>query len=290
MPSLRPSREPDRGYPPIIQGKAFAGARAVFLVQAMQVSFIHGKAARLVGLMLAACFGITGCQHIPAGEDADADDRPVNVPAHVIQPTGVFAAWQPRPMPTKRWADFEEITESGRQGLQVRADGTLSLLHLTLDPPRTDASRVNFSWLLDRELPEADLAQADISDSPVRLLLAFDGDRSQLSARNAMASELVRLLTGHELPYATLTYVWTRQYPPGTVLNNPRSDRIRYVVVEQGPGRLGQWLNYERDFRADFVRAFGEAPGPLSGVGLMTDTDNTKASTRVVYGPVQLLP
>ena len=241
-------------------------------------------------VVVGALLGLVACQSAPPAADSDPDDRPSTSPARVIQPTGAFATWQPRPMPTKRWADFEEATEAGRQGLQVKADGTLSLLHLTLAPPRTDANRVSFSWLLERELPEADLVQADISDSPVRLLLAFDGDRSTLSARNAMASELVRLLTGHELPYATLTYVWTRQYPVGTVLHNPRSDRIRYLVVEQGPARLGQWLQYERDFRADFQRAFGERPGPLSGVGLMTDTDNTKASTRVVYGPVQLLP
>jgi len=53
---------------------------------------------------------------------------------------------------------------------------------------------------------------------------------------------------------------------------------------------LGRWLSYERDIKADFRTAFGEAPGPLMGVGLMTDTDNTKASTRVVYGPVTLKP
>lgn len=247
------------------------------------------------GVRWALCAGaaatLAACQHTPpAGEEADSDERPVVAPVQVTQPTGAFAGWHPRPMPSKRWADFESVTEAGQTGLQVKADGTLSLMHLTLAPARTDAQRVRFSWWLERELPDADLAQADLSDSPVRLLLAFDGDRNTLSARNAMASELVKLLTGHDLPYATLTYVWTHQYPPGTVLHNPRSDRIRYLVVEQGAAKLGQWQHYERDFRADFQRAFGEAPGPLSGVGLMTDTDNTKASTRVVYGPVQLLP
>lgn len=246
---------------------------------------VSGACAALSLVWLAAC------QQVPVHVSDDADDDRRGPPAPVVtSPSGAFQGWHPRPMPSKRWADFEAVTQDGQAGLQVQANGTISLMHLALDPPRSDASRVQWSWWLEKQLPEADLAQADISDSPLRLLLAFEGDRSTLSARNAMASELVRLITGHELPYATLTYVWTRQYPVGTVLNNPRSDRIRYLVVEQGPERLGQWLSYERDFRADFERVFGEKPGPLVGVGLMTDTDNTQASTRAVYGPVSLQP
>jgi hypothetical protein len=193
-------------------------------------------------------------------------------------------------MPSKRWVDFEPVTLDGVAGLQVQAQSSLSLLHLTVEPARTDVKRVAWSWWLERELPDADLAQAEVSDSPVRLLLAFDGDRSRLTGRQAMVSELVRLMTGHELPYATLTYVWTRQYPPGTVLHNPRTDRIRYLVVTQGRAGLGRWVHHERDVQADFVRAFGEVAGPLMEVGLMTDTDNTQSRTRAVYGPVTLIP
>lgn len=251
---------------------------------------------------MALCAVLAACQHptlpsetrpIAAGDTtaSEDDDRPREpVPVQAISPGGVFAGWQPRPLPSKRWADFEAVTLDGVSGLQVRAQGSLSLLHLTVAPTRTDVKRVAWSWWLERELPGADLAQADTSDSPVRLLLAFDGDRSRLNGRQAMVSEMVRLLTGHELPYATLTYVWTHQYAPGTVLHNPRSDRIRYLVVAQGPSQLGRWQRYERDVQADFLRAFGEPAGPLTGVGLMTDTDNTKASTRVVYGPVTLNP
>jgi hypothetical protein len=51
---------------------------------------------------------------------------------------------------------------------------------------------------------------------------------------------------------------------------------------------LNQWLDYERDIRADYEKAFGEAPGALVGIGIMTDSDNTRSSTTAWYGPVQL--
>ena len=38
----------------------------------------------------------------------------------------------------------------------------------------------------------------------------------------------------------------------------------------------------------DFQRAFGEAPGPLTSIALMTDTDNTASSAEAWYGPVTL--
>ena len=99
----------------------------------------------------------------------------------------------------------------------------------------------------------------------MRIVLAFEGDRSKFSGKNAMLSELARALTGEELPYATLMYVWCNTRKPGSVIVNPRTDRIRKLVVESGAGRLRQWVDYERDIRADYEKAFGEAARRAGG-------------------------
>ena len=52
--------------------------------------------------------------------------------------------------------------------------------------------------------------------------------------------------------------------------------------------QLGRWRDYRRDVRADFVKAFGEEPGPLVAVALMTDTDNTGTRLQAWYGPLTL--
>jgi hypothetical protein len=41
--------------------------------------------------------------------------------------------------------------------------------------------------------------------------------------------------------------------------------------------------------RADYVKAFGEAPGALVGIGIMTDSDNT-AHARGLVRPVRMEP
>ena len=60
------------------------------------------------------------------------------------------------------------------------------------------------------------------------------------------------------------------------------------MVVESGSANLNQWLAYERNVRADFEKAYGEAPGALVGIAIMTDTDNTKGTAQAWYGPVKL--
>jgi hypothetical protein len=39
---------------------------------------------------------------------------------------------------------------------------------------------------------------------------------------------------------------------------------------------------------ADFQRAFGESPGQLVGIALLTDTDNTGAKAEACYGDVRV--
>jgi hypothetical protein len=73
------------------------------------------------------------------------------------------------------------------------------------------------------------------------------------------------------------------------VIRGPRTDRVRKIVLESGPGQCGRWLHYERDLRADFRKAFGEEPGQLIGVALMTDADNTAAKSAGQYGEVRVL-
>lgn len=136
-------------------------------------------------------------------------------------------------------------------------------------------------------IAQADLGLREAADSPVRVILAFEGDRSRFSTRDGLLAELARSLTGEEMPYATLMYVWCNTRAPGTVLANPRTGRIRKLVLESGPARLNRWLDYERDVRADFRRAFGEEPGALVGEAIMTDSDNTGSVARGWYGPLK---
>lgn len=202
----------------------------------------------------------------------------------------VRAEWTHWRLPGKTPTDFRAVRHDGRDALAARSQAAASLVRKRLRVEPQDLGRLRFSWQVAELIAQADMALREAEDSPVRIVLAFEGDRSKFSPRDAMLAEMTRAITGEEMPYATLMYVWCNTREPGTVIHNPRTSRIRKIVLESGAARLNRWLDYERDIRADYERAFGEAPGALVGIAVMTDTDNTRGRTRAWYGPVQLSP
>lgn len=212
-----------------------------------------------------------------------ATPEPVTLPSAALQ-------WQHTAFPGKKASRYSLVQLDGRNAMAVQAASSASMLRQRVRVEPLDLNRLRFSWKVPALIDAADLTQRDLGDSPVRIVLAFEGDRSRFSAKNAMLSELAHALTGEPLPYATLMYVWCNNREPGSVIINPRTDRIRKLVMESGSRNLGQWLDYERDIRADFEKAFGEAPGALLAVGIMTDSDNTQSTTQAWYGPVKLVP
>jgi hypothetical protein len=77
------------------------------------------------------------------------------------------------------------------------------------------------------------------------------------------------------------------------VLGGPAADAGltgRKIVVDTGSADTRRWREHRRSIVADYVRAFGEPPGRLIGVGVMTDADNTRARALAWYGRITLHP
>jgi hypothetical protein len=197
-------------------------------------------------------------------------------------------SWRHVLFPGKSPTRFSYMRKDGRDAVAVIAASSASMLRSKVRIEPAELGSVRFSWKVPQLIAGADMALRDADDSPVRVVLVFEGDRSRFSARDGALSELVHTLTGEQMPYATLMYVWCNRRAPGSVIANPRTNRIRTLVVESGTGHLNRWLDYERDIATDFRRAFGEAPGALVGIGIMTDSDNTRSQAHAWYGPLRL--
>jgi hypothetical protein len=244
---------------------------------------------RLLPCILWMLFGLTlvGCSSLTL-------DVPEAVPAAVTNelPPVSWAQvhgnagshWQHFPFPGKTPTTYRYTFEDGRGAVQSRSQSSSSMLRRDISLPARALGTVQFSWKVPELLKNCDVGVSEVDDSPVRILLTFEGDRQKFSAKNALLSELAQLLLGEPLPYATLVYVWSNHHPLESVILSPRTDRVRSMVVESGGTHLNKWQDYERQIHADFEKAFGEAPGALLRVAIMTDSDNTQSKTAAWYG------
>ncbi len=123
----------------------------------------------------------------------------------------------------------------------------------------------------------------------MRIVLGFEGDRSKLTFGERTASLLAKSASGRDLPYAQLIYIWENKAPVGTVIENPHTRRVRMIVAASGPANVGKWVTITRNVLEDFKKAFGEEPGLMTEVGILTDTDNTGDTVDAWYGDIRFL-
>ena len=73
------------------------------------------------------------------------------------------------------------------------------------------------------------------------------------------------------------------------MIANPHTKRVEMVVAVSGAAEVGKWVTLSRNVVEDFKRAFGEEPGVMTDVGILTDTDNTGATVDAWYGDIKFL-
>ena len=199
--------------------------------------------------------------------------------------------WEPWVIhPAKKRTRYRLESEGGRTVLRARASSSASglLARLDADPERTPVMR--WSWKAHAVPRDADTADAAREDSPLRVVVAFDGDKQSLPVADRMFFERVKLFTGRDMPYATLMYVWEHGKPVETVVRNPHTGRVRKIVVSSGPEGVRRWQKFQRNLVEDYQRVFGARPGRVVAVAVMTDSDNTRQDVDAVYGDISLSP
>ena len=191
--------------------------------------------------------------------------------------------------PNKKNTVYRLENYQGRTVLSANSKTSASGLAVKLRPRATQNLWLKWEWKTTIPIPEADNAERIHDDAPLRILVAFDGNKTKLSLKEKMTFEMANLISGQELPYATLMYIWSGKSPINSILDNPHTSRIKMIVVDSGWDRLGQWHLHQRDLEADFRNAYGESPGEVIGIALLTDTDNTKSEAKAFYGDIELI-
>ncbi len=225
-----------------------------------------------------------------------------SVPAQDVIEAGRFSALKPGGAIPPQWVPltfrnietltrYTLVTDTGNTVLKAESSKSASGLIRRFDDRRIelkDYPILKWRWKVGNLIRGADIATKEGDDYPARVYVTFRYEPERAGAGVRMRYGLARSLYGEYPPHAGINYVWDGRAPAGTMLPNAYTARAMMFVVESGPKRVGEWVEMERNVYKDYKRAFKEEPPPVSGIAVMTDTDQTGETATAWYGDIEL--
>lgn len=200
---------------------------------------------------------------------------------------GLPAGWKPLTFKKiERHTSYTLVRDDDTVVVKAVAEASASGLirEIKIDPKEYPV--VEWRWKVTNILEKGDVYRKEGDDYPARLYITFEFDPSKLNLFERAKFGAVKLLYGQYPPLRAINYIWESKAPKGSAVPNPFVDRVMMIVVESGDNHLNQWMTEERNVYKDYKQAFGEEPPMISGVAIMTDTDNTGESATAYYGNV----
>jgi hypothetical protein len=144
---------------------------------------------------------------------------------------------------------------------------------------------VRWRWKVSRVVESADEREKRADDAAARVFVIFKDSLPGAGAFSKFKHKLAAA-SGAVAPGVSLCYIWSNRLPRGEVIRSPYTDWVGIIAVEQGEENAGSWVSVERNVRADFRRVFGAEPKQITGVAVMSDTDNTGESVTAFYSAI----
>ncbi|RJP90472.1 MAG: DUF3047 domain-containing protein [Desulfobacteraceae bacterium] len=165
---------------------------------------------------------------------------------------------------------------------QASASGLIR--KMPIDPEKFPI--IKWRWKTSNLYKNGDVTQKTGDDFPVRIYITFAYNADDVDFFDKATFGALNLLYGEYPPVAAITYIWENKLPVGAIAPNPFTDRVKMIVVESGGKNLNNWVDEERNIFDDYVKAFGKKPPMISGVAIITDSDNTGESAISYYGDI----
>ena len=204
------------------------------------------------------------------------------------------ATWKFATLPNKAPTRFLVTDLNGARVLKVEADNSYGNLVHAMRVASSERTTVAWRWRVDKLIDEADLKVRAGEDSAAKMCVFFAFDAAKLPFGERTKLSMAQSVTGQEVPTQTLCYVWDNKLPPDTGLVSVFTKRVRFIVLESGAARLGQWVAQKRNVGADYQRMFGDESGgkypEITGVAVSADADNTHAKSLAYFGDITLVP
>ncbi len=185
----------------------------------------------------------------------------------------------------KRHSTYKEVPDDGGT-VKAVANGSASGLmrRIAIDP--AEYPIMEWRWKVGGILEEADISRKEKNDSPARVYVSFAYDIKKVGLVERLKYRAAKLLYSKSLPLRAISYTWANKTPKGSILPMPYTGWFKQVVAGNAASPINTWVAEKRDVYEDYRKAFGEDPAAITGVAIMTNTDNMGGQAVAWYGDI----
>ena len=182
--------------------------------------------------------------------------------------------------------NYSLIRNQGKKVIKATSNNAAGGL---IYPTRIDPKEypiIEWRWKVDGIIEKGNYRKKAGDDYPARIYITFDYDKSNLSFGDRIKYFTIKTFTSYKIPLRALNYIWANQAKKGTIAPNPFTNWVYMIATQSGGLKSGQWIVETQNILEDYRQAFGENPPDITGVAIMTDSDNTGGSATAYYGDI----
>jgi len=183
------------------------------------------------------------------------------------QPATFPGQWKVRGDEEEAQTIYRVKEENGNRFLHARTDNQGIQIGLAHNFQPKQFPQLRWRWRVGQLPPGGDERAKKTNDSAAAVYVVFDN---------------------RVMPRA-IKYVWSSTVPVGTRADSPTYWRSKVVVLQSGPSSNGEWQQETVNIYQDYKDLFGDEPGEVQGIAVLTDSDTTKSVAEADYDDFTLL-
>lgn len=197
-----------------------------------------------------------------------------NIDLSSLQSNG-FANWEPKSFVNE--TRYQVTSHKNRAALKAVSDNAASGLVLEKRIDLLETPYINWSWLIEKTLPNLPERSKAGDDYAARVYVVIDGGLMIWNTKS-------------------LSYVWSSSQEKEQVWDNAYAGSNVQMVAVRGKGaHVGQWYDEKRNVYQDLIAYFGDQGSErenqnsyryIDVVAIMTDTDNSGSTAESYYGDI----
>lgn len=225
----------------------------------------------------------------PVNLNPDSIDSFVMDPATFNEEDNSNSVWELAPFGRKDPTIYRSAKkENGDPIIEASSKQSISSVKVELNANPEIFPIIEWEWMVQSVLESGDVTEKDGDDYAARIYITFDYPVSDLGFGDRIKYRFYTTFTSFDVPTRALNYVWANKAKVGSIHSNPYTDWVQVVAVQSGNEKAGTWQSEKRNILEDYRAAFGEEPPAITGIQIMTDSDNTGESAEAAYGKIIL--